>query len=167
MVSASWAVLSNALAALVDNSIALETWTQAPYTDLLDCSSTAWVQIDLGQIRYLHRVTFWSFYDGRVHCSISVALSSSCKFAGEEITVFSCTSFSSCPTLTASGYTVSFSGQNARCVRWASGRNQRDIGVQFMELSLSAGQHSINKLHLNSERNTTRGNTVMAENGSG
>ena len=148
MVSASWAVSSTALAALVDNSTALNTWAQSPYLETSDCSKPAWVQIDLGQIRYLHRVTFWSFYDGRVHCSISVALSSSCMFAGEEITVFSCTSISTCPTVTSSGYTVSFSGQSARCVRWALGGSTFNTGAYFLELSVSGGQHQQCRNHI-------------------
>jgi hypothetical protein len=141
MVSSSFGAPSNILAGLVDNLIGLGTWTQAPNSDLSDsgCSKTAWVQIDLGQIKHLHRVTFWSYYDGRVYCSISVALSASCMFAGEEVTVFSCTSFGTCPTLTSSGYTVSFSVQNARCIRWASGRSNFNSGVHFMELSVAAG----------------------------
>ena len=141
MVSSSFGMTSTLLAGLVDNLIGLETWTQAPYTysDVTDCSKAVWVQIDLGQIKYLRSVTFWNYYDGRIYCSLSVALSSSCMFTGEEVTVFSCTSFGTCPTHTASGYTVSFSAQNARCIRWASGRSTLDTGVHFMELSVSAG----------------------------
>jgi hypothetical protein len=159
MVSASWAVSSNLAAGLVDGLTGLGTWPQVPNVDAPDCSRPAWVQIDLGQIRFLHRVTFWSFYDGRVFCSISVALSSTCMFAGEEITVFSCTSYSTCPTPTPSGYTVSFSGQNARCVRWKSGGSTSNTGVQFLELSVSGGQLS------SSAEITARGNSVMSENG--
>ncbi len=142
MVSTSWGAASNLLAGLVDTLIALGTYTQAPYVNLPDCSKTAWVQIDLGQARWLNSVTFWSYYDGRVQCSISVALSATCLFAGEQVTVFSCTSFSSCPTLTASGYTVAFSAQQARCVRWESGRNNYDVGMHFLEMRISAGQHT-------------------------
>jgi hypothetical protein len=142
MVSSSFGAPSASLAGLVDNLIGLGTVMQAPKTDFSDCSETAWVQIDLGQIRNLRSVTFWNYYDGRAYCSMSVALSASCMFAGEEITVFSCTSFGTCPTLTASGYTVSFSAQNARCIRWASGRSDSNTGVHFMELSVSAGSHS-------------------------
>ena len=142
MVSASWAVSSNLSAGLVDGLTGLSTWTQSLFVDTSDCSIPVWVQIDLGQIRYIHRVTFWSYYDVRVYCSISVALSSSCKFAGEEITVFSCTSYSTCPSVTASGYTVSFSGQNVRCIRWTSGRNTLNARAHFLELSVSAGQLS-------------------------
>ncbi len=129
------------VAGLVDNSIDLETWTQAPHTGVQDCSlSPAWVQIDLGQIRSLQSVTFWNFYNGRTYCSISLALSASCVFAGEQLVVFSCTSFDTCPILTASGFTVSFNATAARCVRWASGRNNENAGVHFLEISISAGQ---------------------------
>jgi hypothetical protein len=138
MVSSSFGATPTLLAGLVDNLIGLETYSQAPYS-YTDCSKAIWVQIDLGQIRYLRSVTFWNYYDGRAYCSMSVALSASCMFAGEEITVFSCTSFGTCPTHTASGYTVSFSAQNARCIRWASGRSNLDTGVYFMELRVSAG----------------------------
>ena len=128
-------------AGLVDNSIDLQTWTQAPFTEITDCSlAPAWVQIDLGRIRSLQSVTFWSFYNGRTYCSISMALSASCMFDGEQIVVFSCTSFDTCPILTASGFTVSFNDTDARCVRWASGRNNENTGVHFLEISISAGQ---------------------------
>ncbi len=141
MVSSSFGATPTLLAGLVDNLVGLETYSQAPnsYTDDTDCTKAIWVQIDLGKIRYLRSVTFWNYYDGRAYCSMSVALSASCMFAGEEIAVFSCTSFGTCPMLTASGYTVSFSAQNARCIRWTSGRINLDTGVHFMELSVSAG----------------------------
>jgi hypothetical protein len=143
MVSTSWGAASNLLVGLVDTLIGLDTYTQAPNTySLTDCSKTAWVQIDLGQTRWLHSVTFWSYYDGRVQCSISLKVSATCLFAGEQVTVFSCTSFSTCPTPTSSGFTVSFSAQQARCVRWESGPSTYDAGMHFLEMRISAGQYT-------------------------
>jgi hypothetical protein len=141
MVSTSWGAASNLLAGLVDTLIGLDTYTQAPNT-ATDCSNAVWVQIDLGQARLLNSVTFWSYYDGRVYCSISLKVSATCLFAGEQVTVFSCTTFSTCPILTASGYTVSFSAQQVRCVRWESGPSNYNIGVHFLEMSISAGQQT-------------------------
>jgi hypothetical protein len=142
IVSSSWGAPSTMLAGLVDNLIGLETWTQAPNTDSLDCSTTAWVQIDMGQVRSMSSVSFWSYYDGRTYCSISITLSASCLFAGEQITVFSCTTFGTCPTLLASGYTISFGALNARCVRWTSGRSNFNTGIHFMEISVSTGVYT-------------------------
>ena len=34
-------------------------------------------------------VTFWNYYDGRTYCNISLSVSSTCLFAGEQTTVFS------------------------------------------------------------------------------
>ena len=136
MVSASFPVSNGAKAAMVGGNTALSSWTSAPNTDENTCVETAYVEVDLGQIRLLSEITFWSYYDGRIQCNVSIMLSSSCLFAGEENTVFSCSTYSSCPTVTANGYRVNFNPSEARCVRWVSSRSNLNAGIMFLQLQL-------------------------------
>ncbi len=122
--------------ALVDGNIALNLWQAAPGTAAATCTSQAYVQVDVGQQVMLTQVVFWNYYDGRRYCNISIELSSTCAFAGEQVSVFSCSEYSSCPNVTSSGHQISFDPVQARCVRWSSSRNNKNDGIHFLEIQL-------------------------------
>ena len=142
-ISTSFGVSSTQRSGLVDGNMALSSYSNAPNTVVTANSQTVWVRVTLLTLTPINRIAFWNYYDGRTYCNISLSVSSTCLFAGEQTTLFSCTSFSSCPTagptLTSTGYTVSFQAiMNALCVQWTMGLSSISRGVEFLELSLGS-----------------------------
>jgi hypothetical protein len=120
---------------LVNGVTDSSSWASAPTTDVETCSSFAFVQINMGKVISVSVLRFWYYYgDGRSYCNQNVFISSTCAFAGEERSVYSCST--NCPTSSSEGIEVSLGGMMAQCVRWQSSRNIINTGIHFIEMKI-------------------------------
>eukprot|EP00041_Stephanoeca_diplocostata_P039751 m.1637696 g.1637696 ORF g.1637696 m.1637696 type:complete len:466 (-) comp26048_c0_seq1:429-1826(-) len=132
------AQIQNAKHLLVVNPPApVGAWPVCAGYEQATCDDEYWVQADLGMDMYIGAVTVWHYYgDPRRYCNQRIALSSTGLFAGEESTIYDVPGYDFVET--AAGNTVQAHGIRGRYVRhWAS-RSNRNSGVHFMGLQVTA-----------------------------
>jgi len=95
---------------------------------------TAWVQVDLGEVRKLGNIRVWHFFrDGRLYLGNRLAVSATGKFAGEETVVFDSAKDGSYRE-TRDGRLFTFKPVDARYIRnWLS-ENTVNSSTQWVEI---------------------------------
>eukprot|EP00961_Rhodomonas_salina_P241728 3265501-Rhodomonas_salina.1 len=106
-----------------------------PVPGLANCDIVRFIVIDLGAVREVSSIVYYPFWlDARKFCSQSIAVSDSGNFTGEEIVLFSCTTYNDCGSETSAGRAAHITAPIAtRYVRLQMSRNTINAGVYILE----------------------------------
>ena len=95
---------------------------------------SAWVQVDLGEVRKLGNIRMWHYYrDGRSYANNRLSVSVTGKFAGEETVVFDSAKDGACRE-TKYGRLCTFKPVDARYIRNSLSKNSSNHSTQWMEI---------------------------------
>eukprot|EP00041_Stephanoeca_diplocostata_P016715 m.330212 g.330212 ORF g.330212 m.330212 type:complete len:513 (+) comp20457_c2_seq1:157-1695(+) len=117
------------------------TWRICPGYAEDTCATNSWIQVDLRMLMYIGEVTVWHYFgDTRRYCNQRIAVSTTGEFAGEETTIYRVAGFSFVES--ATGNTVPAHGIQGRYIRHWSSRSNRNHGVHFMGIRVTAALNS-------------------------